>query len=107
MAVTLVYETHSITVDNETGIATGWLPGELSARGRDLAVELGARRTAVDVVYASDLGRAVETAEMAGFLRDVMDEWHGGLVLVVSHSANRWALGAAESAGWDSVGGVG
>ncbi|WP_431909994.1 histidine phosphatase family protein [Nonomuraea jabiensis] len=148
MAVTLVYETHSITVDNETGIATGWLPGELSARGRDLAVELGARRKAVDVVYASDLRRAVQTAEiafagsgkeirldrrlrecdygiyngrpvsevaalrsrhidtpwpggqsyrevvaeMAGFLREVMDEWQGALVLVVSHSANRWAL---------------
>ncbi|MFF4614193.1 histidine phosphatase family protein [Nonomuraea jabiensis] len=148
MAVALVYETHSITVDNETGIATGWLPGELSARGRDLAVELGARRTAVDIVYASDLRRAVQTAEiafagsgkeirldrrlrecdygiyngrpvsevaalrsrhidtpwpggqsyrqvvaeMAGFLREVMGEWQGGLVLVVSHSANRRAL---------------
>ncbi|MGW6499701.1 histidine phosphatase family protein [Nonomuraea angiospora] len=31
-------------------------------------------------------------AEMAGFLREVMDEWQGGLVLAVSHSANRWAL---------------
>lgn len=139
----LVYETHSITVDNETGIVTGWLPGGLSARGR----ELGERRKAVDVVYASDLRRAVQTAEiafagggkeirldrrlgecdygiyngrpvsevaalrrhidtpwpggqsyrqvvaeMAGFLREVMDEWQGDLVLVVSRSANRWAL---------------
>ncbi|MGW6499700.1 histidine phosphatase family protein [Nonomuraea angiospora] len=65
MAVTLVYETHSITVDNEMGIATGWLPGELSARGQDLAVELGARRKTVDVVCASDLRRAVQTAEIA------------------------------------------
>ncbi|MGW4958027.1 histidine phosphatase family protein [Nonomuraea sp. NPDC004186] len=65
MAVTLGYETHSIAVDDETGIATGWLPGELSAWGRDLAVELGARWTAVDVVYASDLGRVVRTAEIA------------------------------------------
>ncbi|WP_408964414.1 histidine phosphatase family protein, partial [Nonomuraea angiospora] len=47
------------------GIATGWLPGELSARGRDLAVELGARRKAVDVVYASGLRRVVQTAEIA------------------------------------------
>lgn len=144
----LVYETHSITVDNETGIATGWLPGELSERGRVLAAELGVRREAVDVVYASDLRRAVQTAEiafagdgkeirldrrlrecdygiyngrpvsevaalrsryidtpwpggqsyrqvvaeMAGFLRDVMKEWQGRVVLLVSHSANRWAL---------------
>ncbi|MEV0229313.1 histidine phosphatase family protein [Nonomuraea sp. NPDC050786] len=148
MAVKLVYETHSITVDNETGIATGWLPGELSARGRAEAAKLGARRQEVDVVYASDLRRAVETAEiafagsgkeirldrrlrecdygiyngrpvsevaalrsrhidtpwpggqsyrqvvaeMAGFLRDVMEEWQGREVLLVSHSANRWAL---------------
>ncbi|MFI7131280.1 histidine phosphatase family protein [Nonomuraea sp. NPDC050153] len=148
MAVKLVYETHSITVDNETGIATGWLPGELSERGRVLAAELGVRRAAVDVVYASDLRRAVQTAEiafagdgkeirldrrlrecdygiyngrpvsevaalrsryidtpwpggqsyrqvvaeMAGFLRDVMKEWQGRVVLLVSHSANRWAL---------------
>jgi alpha-ribazole phosphatase/probable phosphoglycerate mutase len=28
MPVKLIYETHATTVDNETGIATGWLPGE-------------------------------------------------------------------------------
>ena len=32
--VQLIYETHSRTIDNERGIATGWLPGELSADGR-------------------------------------------------------------------------
>jgi len=37
----VVFETHSITVDNERGVATGWLPGELSERGRDVARELG------------------------------------------------------------------
>ncbi|MFC4119197.1 histidine phosphatase family protein [Nonomuraea zeae] len=147
MAVKLVYETHSITVDNETGVATGWLPGELSARGRAEAVELGVRRRKVDVVYCSDLRRAVQTAEtafgdgkeirldrrlrecdygiyngrpvsevaalrsrridtpwpggqsyrqvvaeMAAFLKDLMVEWQGRTVLLVSHSANRWAL---------------
>lgn len=61
----LVYETHSITLDNEQGIASGWLPGELSPRGRELARELGERRRDADVVYASDLARAVETAELA------------------------------------------
>jgi len=40
----LVYETHSTTLDNEAGIATGWLPGELSETGRRQARELGERR---------------------------------------------------------------
>jgi len=67
MAVQLVYETHSITVDNERGIATGWLPGQLSARGRALAAELGRRRRddGIDAVFASDLMRAVQTATIA------------------------------------------
>jgi broad specificity phosphatase PhoE len=67
MAVELVYETHSITVDNEQGIATGWLPGALSEHGRELARALGERRRddGIAAVYASDLRRAVETAEIA------------------------------------------
>jgi alpha-ribazole phosphatase/probable phosphoglycerate mutase len=66
-AVRIVFETHSLTVDNERGLATGWLGGALSARGRALAAELGERRgdDGVDVVFASDLARAVETAEIA------------------------------------------
>ncbi len=28
MAVAIIYETHSLTVDNEAGVATGWLPGD-------------------------------------------------------------------------------
>lgn len=67
MALHLVYETHAITTDNEAGIATGWLPGELSARGRATAAELGARRRddGLAAVYVSDLARAVETARIA------------------------------------------
>ncbi|HEY3541031.1 MAG TPA: histidine phosphatase family protein [Gaiellaceae bacterium] len=61
----LIYETHSITADNESGHATGWLPGELSDEGRDRAVELGARRADVDAVFSSDLGRALETVAIA------------------------------------------
>ncbi len=65
--IELVYETHSISTDNEAGIATGWLHGELSASGRDLARELGARRRneGVAAVFASDRRRAFETAEIA------------------------------------------
>jgi broad specificity phosphatase PhoE/GNAT superfamily N-acetyltransferase len=67
VAVQVVYETHATTADNENGIATGWLPGALSATGRDNARELGRRRRddGVDVVISSDLARAVETVEIA------------------------------------------
>jgi len=67
MAVELIYETHSITTDNEAGIATGWLPGELSVTGRDLARQLGDRRRSdgIDAVFCSDLARAVDTARIA------------------------------------------
>lgn len=67
MTVSLVYETHSMTEDNEAGIATGWLPGKLSAEGRRLASELGARRRndGIATVFVSDLARAAETATIA------------------------------------------
>ena len=67
MSVDVVFETHSLTVDNETGRATGWLDGSLSSTGRALAAELGERRRddGIAAVYTSDLGRAVETAQIA------------------------------------------
>ncbi|WP_042418446.1 histidine phosphatase family protein [Streptacidiphilus anmyonensis] len=150
MAVEIVYETHSTTTDNEAGIATGWLPGRLSARGRRQAAELGERRRrdGFAAVYTSDLHRAVETARIAfrdsgppvhqdirlrecdygdlngapvsliaaqragridepfpggqsygqvlaatdAFLCDVAARWDGCRILLIAHSANRWAL---------------
>lgn len=67
MAIELIFETHSITEDNEQGRATGWLPGRLSARGRALAAELGRRRAddGISAVFCSDLARAAETAAIA------------------------------------------
>lgn len=67
MSVEIVFETHSVSEDNERGIATGWLPGRVSPRGRELAHELGRRRRddRIAVVFVSDLRRAVETAEIA------------------------------------------
>jgi broad specificity phosphatase PhoE len=64
---TVVFETHSTTEDNENGIMTGWLPGRLSAAGRRQAEELGARRRddGLDAIFSSDLGRAVETVQIA------------------------------------------
>jgi 2,3-bisphosphoglycerate-dependent phosphoglycerate mutase len=67
VSVEVVYETHGTSEDNEAGIATGWLPGRLSAAGREQARELGERRRddGFSVVFTSDLRRAVETAEIA------------------------------------------
>ena len=67
MSIEIVFETHSLSTDNEDGIATGWLDGRLSERGKEGARALGQRRHADDVaaVFASDLGRAVETVEIA------------------------------------------
>lgn len=67
MSVEVVFETHSTSEDNEAGIATGWLPGRLSATGREQARELGERRRddGIEVVITSDLRRAVETAAVA------------------------------------------
>ncbi len=67
MSVSIVYETHAITTDNEAGIATGWLPGRLSERGRATARELGERRRndGISVIYVSDLERALDTVRVA------------------------------------------
>ena len=62
-----MFETHSISEDNELGLASGWTHGPLSAQGRELARGLGARRRddGIDTVFASDLHRALETAILA------------------------------------------
>jgi broad specificity phosphatase PhoE len=67
MSVNVVFETHSTSVDNENGIATGWREGALSTTGREQAKELGERRRddGLAIVFTSDLHRAVETAEIA------------------------------------------
>jgi alpha-ribazole phosphatase/probable phosphoglycerate mutase len=67
MAIEVVFETHSMTEDNEAGRATGWLPGRLSAQGRELARQLGERRNGdgIAAVFSSDLARAAETAAIA------------------------------------------
>jgi 2,3-bisphosphoglycerate-dependent phosphoglycerate mutase len=65
--VAIVFETHSISEDNELGIASGWNHSRLSERGRGLARELGQRRRddGIAAVFSSDLGRAAETAAIA------------------------------------------
>lgn len=67
MSVEIIFETHSTSVDNEAGIASGWSDVPLSALGREQARELGERRHSdeFDAVFCSDLRRAIETAEIA------------------------------------------
>ena len=67
MTLELVVETHSTSIDNERGVATGSLDGELSERGRAQARALGERRSddGIAAVFSSDLGRAVETVRVA------------------------------------------
>ncbi|MFI6762060.1 histidine phosphatase family protein [Micromonospora sp. NPDC050417] len=67
MGVDIIYGTHPITTDDEAGLATGWLPGELSAYGRRCARELGERHRGnrLSAIFCSDLFRAVETVQLA------------------------------------------
>jgi 2,3-bisphosphoglycerate-dependent phosphoglycerate mutase len=67
MPIQIVFETHSTTQDNENGIATGWLPGQLSPLGREQAAELGKRRgdDGIAAIFSSDLARATQTAAIA------------------------------------------
>jgi 2,3-bisphosphoglycerate-dependent phosphoglycerate mutase len=79
VGIEVVFETHSTSVDNEQGRATGWLPGRLSELGRVQAEDLGQRRRqdGIAAVFCSDLGRAVETASIAfgGTAVPVLHDW--------------------------------
>lgn len=70
MSVSIMYFVHGTTTDNEDDLATGWLPGELSKTGREQAKQLGEQVADkhFDVVFCSDLQRAVDSAEL-GFGR--------------------------------------
>src|SRR3990172_10467427 len=80
-SVAIVFETHSTTMDNESWVASGWLDGRLSIAGKRQANELGGRRAGegIAAVFTSDLGRAVETAQLA----------FGGLDIPIFHD---WRL---------------
>ena len=67
MPVKITYLVHGTTTDNEQDLATGWLPGELSKVGMAQAKQLGQQDAdkQFDVVFCSDLARAVHSAELA------------------------------------------
>lgn len=64
--VTITYFVHGTTTDNEQKLATGWLPGELSDKGKEQAKQLGeqAADKKFDVVFCSDLQRAIDSAKL-------------------------------------------
>jgi broad specificity phosphatase PhoE len=65
--LTLIFETHATSLDNEAGLASGWFDTDLSATGEAQARALGTRRREDDLaaVFSSDLVRACRTAEIA------------------------------------------
>src|SRR5262245_9760843 len=65
--LTLVFETHATSLDNEAGLASGWFDVALSTTGEEQARMLGARRRDdhIAVVFCSDLSRSFRTAEIA------------------------------------------
>lgn len=66
MAIKITYFVHGTTTDNESDLATGWLPGELSEIGKDQAKKLGEQVASkrFDVVFCSDLQRAIDSANL-------------------------------------------
>lgn len=65
--LTLYFETHSSSVDNEAGIASGQSDPPLSLSGEDQANDLGRRylRVPLRMIFCSDLQRSYRTAEIA------------------------------------------
>jgi len=67
MAVKITYFVHGTTTDNEQNLATGWSPGKLSELGIKQAKGLGnlVSNIRFDVVFCSDLKRAIDSAELS------------------------------------------
>lgn len=62
----LTYLVHTTTTDNEAGLATGWIQGELSDNGLKQARSLKEtlQERTFDAVFTSDLQRAVKSTEL-------------------------------------------
>ncbi len=63
----IYFVTHSTIKDNEVGLASDWSDIRLSPLGMQQARKLGDRfeNMDVDLIYVSDLARAVETVRIA------------------------------------------
>ena len=65
--VTIIFESHGTTTDNEKHISSGFYDVELSELGISQAKELGERHKDenFDAIFCSDLQRSYKTAEIA------------------------------------------
>ena len=65
--VTIIFETHGTTTDNEKHLASGSADVDLSKLGKKQAKELGQRRNneAFDAIFCSGLQRSLHTAQIA------------------------------------------
>lgn len=71
--VTIIFEAHATTVNNEAGRASGHSDSPLSLLGEQQAKEMGKRYRGenFDAVFCSDLERSYRTAEIAFAGRDI------------------------------------
>ena len=66
MTVEITYFVHGTTIDNEQHISSGWKDVELSHLGTQQSKDLPVQNPALfDVVFCSDLKRAVSSAEIS------------------------------------------
>jgi len=71
----LIIIRHGETVENKENIVQGHIHGTLSAEGKEQAKKLAKRLSfeKIDVIYSSDLGRALQTArEIAVYHKNVL-----------------------------------
>jgi broad specificity phosphatase PhoE len=71
--ITVIFESHNTTRDNENNRASGHYDVELSDKGRQQSQALGDRYkgTEIDAIFCSDLQRSFKTAEGAFADRDI------------------------------------
>ena len=67
METKIIYFVHGTTTDNASGKCSGWKQVELTDLGKERAIKLGKIRknTHFDVIFTSDLVRAIDSAKLA------------------------------------------
>ncbi len=65
--ITIIFESHGTTFNNEAHLSSGWFDAELSPLGEKQAKELGERYKDenFDAIFCSDLQRSYKTVEIA------------------------------------------